>query len=54
VGKVSFAGEKLAENIKTLFDAVLKSKPSSSKGQYIKSVSVSSTMGPGIYVDQKI
>jgi large subunit ribosomal protein L1 len=54
VGKVSFASEKLAENVKSLFEAVLKAKPSSSKGQYIKSVSISSTMGPGIYVDQKI
>jgi large subunit ribosomal protein L1 len=54
VGKVSFAQEKLAENIKVLFDAVLKSKPSSSKGQYVRSVSISSTMGPGVYVDQKI
>ncbi|MDR1940762.1 MAG: 50S ribosomal protein L1 [Endomicrobium sp.] len=54
VGRVSFDKEKLAENIKTLFEAVSKAKPSSSKGQYIKSVSVSSTMGPGIYVDQKI
>jgi large subunit ribosomal protein L1 len=54
VGRASFAAEKLAENIKSLFDAVVKSKPSSSKGQYIKSVSISSTMGPGIYVDQKI
>ena len=54
VGKVSFAQEKLSENIKVLFDAVLKSKPASSKGQFIKSVSISSTMGPGIYVDQKM
>lgn len=54
VGKVSFDAEKLAENIKTLFEAVSKAKPSSSKGQYIKSVSISSTMGPGIYVDQKM
>lgn len=54
VGKVSFDKEKLAENIKTLFEAVSKSKPSASKGQYIRSVSISSTMGPGIYVDQKM
>ncbi|MDR1695666.1 MAG: 50S ribosomal protein L1 [Endomicrobium sp.] len=54
VGKASFDKEKLAENIKTLFEAVSKAKPSSSKGQYIKSVSISSTMGPGIYVDQKM
>lgn len=54
VGKVSFDAEKLADNIKTLFEAVSKAKPSSSKGQYIKSVSVSSTMGPGIYVDSRM
>ena len=54
VGKASFEKEKLAENIKTVFDAVLKAKPNSSKGQYIKSVSISSTMGPGVYVDQKM
>ncbi|MDR3307140.1 MAG: 50S ribosomal protein L1 [Endomicrobium sp.] len=54
VGKVSFEKEKLADNIKALVEAVLKAKPSSSKGQYIKSVSISSTMGPGIYVEQKM
>ncbi|MDR1196632.1 MAG: 50S ribosomal protein L1 [Endomicrobium sp.] len=54
VGKVSFDKEKLADNIKTLFEAVSKSKPSSSKGQYIKSIAISSTMGPGIYIDQKM
>ncbi|MCL2485499.1 MAG: 50S ribosomal protein L1 [Endomicrobia bacterium] len=54
VGKASFDKEKLAENIRALFEAVSKAKPSSSKGQYIKSVSISSTMGPGIYVDQKM
>ena len=54
IGKVSFDKEKLADNIKTLFEAVSKAKPSSSKGQYIKSISVSSTMGPGIYVDQRM
>ncbi|MCL2390627.1 MAG: 50S ribosomal protein L1 [Endomicrobia bacterium] len=54
VGKASFDKEKLAENIRALFEAVSKAKPSSSKGQYIKSVSISSTMGPGIFVDQKM
>ncbi|MCL1972455.1 MAG: 50S ribosomal protein L1 [Endomicrobia bacterium] len=54
VGKVSFDKEKLVDNIKALFEAVSKAKPSSSKGQYIKSVSISSTMGPGIYVDQRM
>ncbi len=54
VGKVSFDAQKLADNIKVLFEAVSKAKPSSSKGQYIKSVSISSTMGPGIYLDPKM
>ncbi|AKL98176.1 50S ribosomal protein L1 [Endomicrobium proavitum] len=54
VGKVSFDKEKLSENIKALYEAVVKAKPSSSKGVYIKSVSISSTMGPGVYVDPRI
>ena len=52
VGQASFEKEKLVENIKTLVSAVLKAKPSAAKGQYVKSISVSSTMGPGIYIDQ--
>ncbi len=51
VGKASFDASKLLENTKTLLDAVVRSKPSSSKGQYLKSISVSSTMGPGIKLD---
>jgi large subunit ribosomal protein L1 len=54
VGKASFEKENLEENIKVLLEAVIKAKPSSSKGQYIKSISISSTMGPGIFVEQKI
>jgi large subunit ribosomal protein L1 len=54
VGKASFEENKLADNIKTLIEVVAKAKPSSSKGQYIKSISVSSTMGPGIFIEQKI
>jgi large subunit ribosomal protein L1 len=54
VGKASFEKGKLVDNIKALVEAVLKAKPSSSKGQYIKSISISSTMGPGIYVEQKM
>lgn len=52
VGKASFEKEKLAENIKAIVGAVLKAKPSAAKGQYVKSISISSTMGPGIYIDQ--
>ncbi len=50
-GKVSFGGEKLEENFKTLLDAVIKAKPAAAKGQYLKSVVVTSTMGPGIKVN---
>ncbi len=48
VGKVSFGVEKLQENLTTLMDAIVKAKPASSKGVYLKSVVLSSTMGPGI------
>ncbi len=48
VGKVSFGKEKLTENFKTLMSAIIKAKPSAAKGQYLKSVAVASTMGPGI------
>lgn len=48
VGKASFGAEKLSDNVKTLMDAVVKAKPASSKGTYLKSVVISSTMGPGI------
>lgn len=48
IGKASFGKEKLAENFNTLLTAIVKAKPSASKGQYIKSCVISSTMGPGI------
>ncbi|MEK6543268.1 MAG: 50S ribosomal protein L1 [Elusimicrobiota bacterium] len=48
VGKVSFDKQKIAENVKALYDAVVSAKPSGAKGSYILSVSISSTMGPGI------
>lgn len=51
VGKVSFAADKLIANSKSLIDAVLKAKPSTSKGKYVKKVNVASTMGPGVLVD---
>ena len=49
-GKVSFGAEKLAENYDVIMNAIIKAKPAAAKGQYIKSVSVSSTMGPGVSV----
>ena len=52
-GKVSFGPEKLLENYNTIIDAIIKAKPAAAKGQYIKSVSISTTMGPGLYINQK-
>lgn len=51
VGKLNFAVEALAENLRALISAVVRAKPPTAKGQYIKSLSLSSTMGPGIRVD---
>ncbi len=51
VGKVSFAAEKIFENAKSLIDAVVKAKPTTAKGKYVKKVNVATTMGPGILVD---
>lgn len=51
VGKVSFETQKLAENVHALIDALIKAKPSSAKGTYVKSITLSSTMGPGVKVD---
>jgi len=48
IGKVSFGQEKLEENFKMIMDAIIKSKPSASKGQYLKNVTLTATMGPGI------
>lgn len=50
-GKVSFGSEKLQENYQTIIDAIIKAKPAAAKGQYVKSISISTTMGPGIYVE---
>ena len=49
-GKVSFGAEKLLENYETVMDAIIKAKPAAAKGQYIRSVAVSTTMGPSIFV----
>jgi large subunit ribosomal protein L1 len=51
IGKVSFGPEKLKENLDTLMDAIVKAKPAATKGQYIKSVTVASTMGPGVKIN---
>jgi len=51
VGKVSFATDKLLENANSLIQAVLKAKPSAAKGKYVKSVTLCSTMGPGVHLD---
>ena len=50
-GKVSFGATKLQENYQTIMDAIMKAKPAAAKGQYIKSISVSTTMGPGISIE---
>ena len=51
IGKVSFGGEKLAENFNVLMNAIIKAKPSAAKGQYLRSISVTSTMGPGVKIN---
>ena len=51
IGKASFGTDKLLENFNALLDAIIKAKPASSKGQYIKSVAVASTMGPGVKIN---
>ena len=52
IGKLSFASEQLIENAEALVTSVVKAKPSAAKGKYLKSVTVSSTMGPGVKVDE--
>ena len=52
VGKVSFGKEKLAENFNTLMGAIIKAKPAAAKGQYVRSCTIASTMGPGVKINQ--
>jgi len=53
VGKKSFETKKLAENFMVLLESLVKAKPASAKGQYVKSITISTTMGPGVKVDQQ-
>ena len=52
-GKVSFGAEKLLENYNTIMEAIIKAKPVAAKGQYIRSVAITTTMGPSLYINQK-
>jgi len=52
IGKVSFDDAKLIENFQTIHDTLLKAKPSAAKGQYMKNITVTTTFGPGIHVEQ--
>ena len=54
IGKKSFGAQKLQENYEALMDAIIKAKPAAAKGQYVKSVSLASTMGPGVKINAKI
>ncbi|HHX14415.1 MAG TPA: 50S ribosomal protein L1 [Clostridiales bacterium] len=51
IGKVSFGSEKLTDNLNALLEAIIKAKPAVAKGQYLKSVTVASTMGPGVHLN---
>ena len=51
IGKVSFGTDKLNENLETLMGAIVKAKPAAAKGQYIRSVAVTSTMGPSVRIN---
>jgi large subunit ribosomal protein L1 len=51
IGKVSFGQDKLVENGRALIDSVVKARPAAAKGKYVKSIALSSTMGPGVRVD---
>ena len=51
VGKASFSGDQLADNVRAVVDALVRAKPAAAKGRFLRSVTVSSTMGPGIHLD---
>ena len=51
IGKASFGAEKLADNFNALMDAIIKAKPAAAKGQYLRSVTVAATMGPGVKIN---
>ena len=52
VGRISFDEDRLVENARTLFDTILRARPSSAKGQYVRSVTLATTMGPGVRIDR--
>ena len=54
IGKKSFGAQKLKENYDALMEAIVKAKPAAAKGQYVKSVALASTMGPGVKINAKI
>jgi large subunit ribosomal protein L1 len=54
IGKVSFPPDSLRENAQTLLDAVVKAKPSTAKGKYVKKVNLASTMSPGVLLDETV
>jgi large subunit ribosomal protein L1 len=54
IGKVSFSPDQLADNLKAFMDSIVRARPSSAKGQYVRAVTVASTMGPGVPVDQNL
>ena len=51
VGKASFSAEQIGQNVRAFIDAVNKAKPAGAKGTYVKKISISSTMGPGVKID---
>jgi large subunit ribosomal protein L1 len=54
IGRVSFGAEKLADNLGAFMDQIVRAKPSAAKGQYVRSITVSSTMGPGVAIDPNL